>query len=78
VVKRSSTKTPSKVKSPSKKASSKAKGSSTQTAAVREVDGIFVDRQHLDHALSALVLPERQLADRRIAALSLTQQLSGS
>jgi hypothetical protein len=55
VVKRSSTKTPSKVKSSSKKASSKAKGSSTRTAAVREVEGIFVDRQLLDHALSALV-----------------------
>ena len=54
-VKRSSTKASSKVKGSSRKASSKAKGSSTKTTAVQEVDGIFVDREHLDHALSALV-----------------------
>jgi hypothetical protein len=54
-VKRSSTKAPPKVKSSSRKASAKAEGSSTKAAPVREVDGIFVDRAHLDHALSALV-----------------------
>lgn len=44
-------------KSPRSKAKtrSKARSPSTRDHALREVDGVFVDREHLDQALSALV-----------------------